>query len=133
MAELLHVASRVFFSQPNIRHLACHWRGYARVMQKKIHSNSAHNVDIHKTKRNQFYSWLFDFLYPVFLFKKKIEAFSTLLCERGSTMETRTKDKGKEKQSSWVEHARWGLCALPMSRMWRHWFICEKYGEAFAV
>lgn len=33
------------------------------------------------------------------------------------------KAKGKEKQSSWTEHAHWGLCALPMSRMWRHWFI----------
>lgn len=97
-------------------------------LQKFTLSNSAHNCWHWQNNEKPilFLILLIFFSHPAFLVverSREKRKLSTLLCERASTMETRTKDKGKEKQSSWVEHALWGRCALPMSRMWRHWFI----------
>lgn len=58
-------------------------------------------------------------------------SFQCCYVNEENTMET-DEDKSKEKQSSCMEHACFKLCALPLSRMWRHWFIYfEKIQRSF--
>lgn len=141
---LLLMANEYVFHKRNNRVSCYYWRGQAkeslsfiqgclRMGRLYVHPNRNNRrwwdslsniVDI--DRRRTFISGAFDFhpifFSPSFFITLIIMELSMLLCERREHNGNGWRQRWR-KHRSWIEHAWWMVCALPMSRNVRHWFI----------